>query len=103
MVEIPLTRGMVALVDDADAELVQGWRWQAVPRDKCWYAAARKHVLGSGHKHQRSVHVYMHRLILPGVPRVDHRDGNGLNNQRHNVRPCTNSQNMANSTATLYQ
>lgn len=42
----------------------------------------------------------MHRLIL-GVTnpkiKIDHRDGNGLNNQRHNLREATQAQNLANS------
>ncbi len=40
----------------------------------------------------------MHRMImaaLPGQP-VDHADGDGLNNQRHNLRLCTTSQNNYN-------
>jgi hypothetical protein len=43
----------------------------------------------------------MHREIaihagLPDSPKYDHRDGNGLNNQRENLRPCTESQNSQN-------
>lgn len=37
----------------------------------------------------------MHALIT-GWPRVDHRDGNGLNNQRTNLRQATALQNMWN-------
>jgi hypothetical protein len=42
--------------------------------------------------------IYMHRCVL-GVPpdlTVDHVDGDGLNNQRSNLRPATRSQNNAN-------
>jgi hypothetical protein len=42
----------------------------------------------------------MHRFIM-GMSfgdrkKIDHRDGNGLNNQRHNLRPATHAQNMCN-------
>ena len=45
----------------------------------------------------------MHREIAKraGIPysdTYDHKDRNGLNNTRKNIRPCTDGQNMANST-----
>lgn len=39
----------------------------------------------------------MHRMLMPGVPRVDHWDHDGLNNQRYNLRPASHAQNIANS------
>lgn len=46
--------------------------------------------------------VYMHRLVLQlaGVPcasHTDHRDGNRLNNRRHNLRPTNSQGNARNS------
>ena len=38
----------------------------------------------------------MHAEIL-GVPKADHEDGNGLNNQRGNLRPARGWRNNANS------
>jgi hypothetical protein len=39
----------------------------------------------------------MHKLLIPGVSRIDHRNRDGLDNRRENLRPATQSQNMANS------
>jgi len=41
---------------------------------------------------------YLHRFLVnaPEEMMVDHRDNNGLNNQRYNLRCCTNSQNQHN-------
>lgn len=95
MKEIPLTRGYVALVDDEDFAKLQGCAWQAgvVPGRKAVYANGR--VPNSG---KRGKHVIMHRVIMdapPGVD-VDHIDGNGLNNQRSNLRLCSRKDNLRN-------
>lgn len=90
---IPLSRGMSAIVDAADYEWLNQWKWFAfTPRNN-------KHVtyaisaMGEGSKRYR-----MHRLILGAVPGVlvDHKDGNGLNNTRSNLRICTPKQNLWN-------
>lgn len=43
--------------------------------------------------------ITMHRLIIGAIDRrlIDHVDGNGLNNQKHNLRVASASQNIANS------
>ena len=83
---IPLTRGMYAVVDADDFCLVADRSWQASKRrdGDGWYAV--------------SDGVRMHRLIL-GISDdsiVDHRDGNGLNNRRRNIRVGTQSLNCVN-------
>ena len=96
MKEIPLTRGYVALVDDADYELVSRFKWYALPTGNTVYAQRGIHRPdGPGQTRQ-----LMHRLILgltdPKVC-VDHIDRDGLNNQRDNLREATNRQNQWNA------
>lgn len=93
MREIPLDKGMVALVDDADYELVNQYKWYALKCDRCWYAF---HTLPRVDGKKKTIR--MHRLIM-GFPTnvVDHIDHDGLNNQRSNLRHATNAQNIKNS------
>jgi hypothetical protein len=92
-VEIALTRGYVALVDEADAELVGRYRWHAHSRSHTTYA-----VRNVTKEDGTQTPLYMHRAILSAQygTIVDHADGNGLNNQRHNLRFATTLQNTAN-------
>lgn len=92
MREIELTQGQVALIDDADYELVSGCKWCTQRIGNKFYAVSTK--ADENGKHKR---VYMHRLIMnpPADLVVDHKDNNGLNNQRDNLRVCTFSQNAA--------
>lgn len=98
-VEIPLSSkkypGLVALIDDEDAEMVSAYKWYPVfpnKHIKIPYAMAsitRQDGSRSG--------LYMHRLIMPDVEgQVDHVDRNALNNTRANLRAATASQNSAN-------
>lgn len=92
MKEIPLTYGFAATVDDVDYESVCGFAWRTLRREHTNYAVRSVRINGA------KVSVYMHRLILD-APRhlfVDHRNGNGLDNRRENIRPCTRQQNAWN-------
>ena len=91
-VEIPLTKGKVALLDDADADLVSSYKWHALPGRSTWYATTTIKVEG------KYKGLYMHRLIM-GQPlglEVDHIDRDGLNNRRDNLRLATHMQNQVN-------
>lgn len=96
MKTIPLTRGQVALVDDADFEWLSQWKWCAYPRKQreTKYDAVRK--IRANDKPKA---ILMHRLILnaPEGMEVDHIDGNPLDNQRHNLRLATDAQNSRNA------
>lgn len=87
MKEIPLTQGYVASVDDADFEAVDAFKWSAAKRDRRVYA-----VHNIKRRDGSKAQIYMHQFLMPG--RIDHRDGNGLNNQRYNLRPATDRQNQ---------
>jgi hypothetical protein len=93
VVQFPISRGMFALVDEEDVPKVQGYRWHVYrrQRDKTAYAA-RSTTIGAGRRSK----VFMHQAILPGCHAVDHRDGNGLNNTRSNLRPATTAENNRN-------
>jgi len=93
---IKLTQGKHALVDAEDYEYLNQWKWLADNKKNTYYAA--RNVRLGVHGVWRLV--YMHRVILgpPKNKKVDHKDGNGLNNQRYNIRVCTHKQNMQNQT-----
>lgn len=96
MKEIKLTQGYVALVDDADYDWLNQWKWHVYGRGRTKYAVRNsKRDKETG----RQSAIIMHRLIL-GItdPKIhgDHEDGNGLNNQRHNLRESSPSQNGMN-------
>lgn len=88
MKEIPLTQGLVALVDDEDWPLLSQYAWRVLEMEYTNYAVA--HAWHNG----RDIVIQMHRLIM-GMPRmeIDHRDKNGLNNTRGNLRVATHSEN----------
>jgi len=92
MKKIPLTQGKVALVDDADFEWLNQWKWYAqINRVGTWYAM---HAFPGRPRQQK---ISMHQLLFPTKLQVDHINGNGLDNQRKNFREATNGQNKANS------
>lgn len=86
MQQIPLTRGYYTLVDDEDYNWLNRESW-------CWdhgYAVRKQ----NGRK------ISMHRVIL-GAPdgiQVDHINLDKLDNRRCNLRLCTTSENMHNTT-----
>jgi hypothetical protein len=90
MRKIPLTQGKVAWVDDRDYTRVSKHKWSADrAKSGLWYA-----IRNTGSTTER-----MHRFIL-GVTDtkilVDHKNGNGLHNQRKNLRRATSQQSQYN-------
>lgn len=87
-VEIPLTQGYSALVDDEDAALILTSRWHVQKSARTNYAIGRP----EGGQRKRLMHNF-----LTGWIYVDHINGDGLDNRRANLRPATASQNGGNS------
>jgi hypothetical protein len=88
--EIPLGRGKVALVDDEDFDRLNVFRWNAGGG-----YARRLDWNGPGQKRNG---VLMHRVVMDAQPgrEVDHINGNGLDNQKANLRLCSHLQNSRN-------
>jgi hypothetical protein len=93
MKEIPLSQGLVAMVDDEDYEWLNQWKWCVMKRRKTEYAV-RHNVDDDGKGHT----ICMHREIMdaPIGLEVDHINHNGLDNRRDNLRLATRAQNAAN-------
>lgn len=90
MKEIPLTKGLVAKVSDADFEKLALYKWYANGSPDAGYYAA-------GWVDNKSVP--MHRYIMgvtDSAVLVDHRNGDRLDNQRRNLRLCTKAENARN-------
>lgn len=103
--EVPLygkrARGRVAIVDIEDYGLVMQHRWHVLEHDPV--APGRRahgpYAVYDSRQGGIRVAVYMHQLIAghPRSGRIDHIDGNGLNNRRSNLRPASKQQNGANA------
>lgn len=89
MKEILLSGHKIVLVDDEDYEYLNQFRWRAKKDGKTYYAYRTKRIEGKQH------YIAMHREIMKTPPdlQVDHKDWNGLNNQRSNLRNCTRNDN----------
>lgn len=89
MREIPLSRGMVALVDNEDYEWLSQWKWQA-KRSPPNHWSAYGRVNG--------VPTFMHRLLIhvPDGMMVDHINRNSLDNRKENLRVANAQENARN-------
>lgn len=99
MKKIPLSNGAShALVDDDDFERLSQWHWILARMKKSNIEYAYRHVADySGRLKRPRRRLLMHREVFPhNLPHTDHIDGNGLNNQKSNLRPATCSQNIGN-------
>ena len=93
MKAMSLTQGKTTVVDDDVYEWASRVRWFALYTRGKWYAA--RTVVGPN---GRPTTEYLHRRIVgaAGGQDTDHRDGDGLNNCRKNIRVVTHKQNQEN-------
>lgn len=86
---IPITQGLLCLIDEKDYALVSKHKWHLSRCNGKLYAATK--IL---RKETR-----LHKVIMGGNPsqHIDHKNGDGLDNRRDNLRFASRSQNLANS------
>jgi len=89
--EIPLTKGQIALIDDEDYDLISQYKWHVIEKHG-YYANTKVKISG------KQKNLSMHRLIMNAQPGqyVDHINHNTLDNRKSNLRICTAQQNQMN-------
>ena len=96
MKELVLSRGKLAIVDDADFDWLSQWKWSYAT---VGYAVRRKRAS----EDKPGTIVYMHRAVLgfPTAKEIDHINRNKLDNRRLNLRAATRRSNAANTSAPI--
>jgi hypothetical protein len=97
MKQIPLTQDKIALVDDDIYELIKVYKWHTMKNYNIFYAA--RNTSRKDDPQNKQYHIYLHHLVVGKPPKgmdVDHIDGNGLNNQRSNLRVVLHRKNTQN-------
>lgn len=82
-------------IDDIDADKIAKYNWSTFHPSRGKHRYAKAWV--NDEKGRRVVSMHRYLMEEPVGLYVDHVDGNGLNNQRNNLRFATNQLNQANS------
>ncbi len=91
-IEFKLMGGQITLIDREDVSKMEGYNWR-IQTGK----GGKIYVVGYPVGFWSQL-ILLHRFILnpPKHLDIDHRNGNGLDNRKSNLRICTRSQNLAN-------
>jgi len=85
---IPLNNGMVALCDEDRFEEIN---------EINWYYRNKRDVYPTGWVSERKAYAQLHKFLYPDInSRLDHINGNKLDNRSCNLRPATNAENTRN-------
>lgn len=96
MKEIQLNHGIIALVDDEDFDRVNQFKWYGYKNGRTTYCI--RNIRINGKRSSQSLHHFILNIQNAKLNKieVDHISGNGLDNQKHNLRVCSHSENMMN-------
>jgi len=94
MKEISLSQDKIAFVDDEDYERVSQYKWHVKkPKNSRTYYAIREFYL-DGERTTQSMHNFI--MNTPEGVEIDHKEHDGLNNQKNGLRIVTHKQNLQN-------
>jgi hypothetical protein len=80
---------LVVDIEDYDKVINFAWNIKTSTSDNTFYAVTRENG--------RNFYIHQHLLDYYGELKIDHIDGNGLNNRRSNLRLVTHNQNLCNA------
>ncbi len=93
---LQLNRELETAVEISDLASVAEWHWHAIYNTTVRGYYVITHMPGETRSGTRTV--YLHRFLMgePPAKKVDHQDGDTLNNRRSNLRLATTKENLEN-------
>jgi hypothetical protein len=95
ILELLVNQNQTILLDEEDLPIFKKYKWYANRHQSTWYAQAH-----TRQENGKDTIIRLHRALFNFPIRsieVDHKDGNGLNNSRQNLRLCSHAENRKNT------